>query len=77
LVDRYPGLPARLAGLLIEKWDPATPRLRSTCCSRRCPRAGSTIWRQRDVEPGTGGHFRFHSCISCVGAGLRALRGPC
>lgn len=24
LVDRFPGVPARLAGLVIEKWDPAT-----------------------------------------------------
>ena len=28
LVDRFPGVPTKLAGLLIEKWDPATlPRL--------------------------------------------------
>jgi N-acetyl-gamma-glutamyl-phosphate reductase len=28
LVDRFPGVPARLAGLVIEKWDPATlPKL--------------------------------------------------
>jgi len=28
LVDRFPGVPARLAGLVIEKWDPAAlPKL--------------------------------------------------
>ena len=37
LVDRFPGVPAKLAELVIE-WDPV-PCRSSTCCSRRCPRA--------------------------------------
>ncbi len=32
LVDRFPGVPAKLADLVIEKWDPATlPKLDVVC----------------------------------------------
>ena len=38
LVDRFPGVPAKLAELVIEKWDPETlPKLRTTARTPSAP----------------------------------------
>src|ERR1700760_1309241 len=60
LVDRFPGVPAKLAELVIEKWDPVTlPKLE--CCSRR----GRAFVRVTDKPPQTkwasGSNFAFIS----------------